>query len=193
MRIITTTTVFDVLSDILIVSIPVAILWKVKIAIRQKFGLGTALCLSLVMAIFAVVRCAGTKMPNGRTDSVWVHFWQQQEASIAVVMVSITSFRSLFVVNMGLQKQKSPSQSLESLRGLIQQSFRRIFTRGTRTKEHHGSVLRASDDDMQPLREIRRPEAAHIASQDPRIPSATMSHMRTIIDHAGLSRSYEEV
>ncbi|KAI9652819.1 MAG: hypothetical protein M1831_006344 [Alyxoria varia] len=193
MRIVITTTVFDVLSDILIVSIPVAILWKVKIAIRQKFGLGTALCLSLVMAIFAIVRCAGTKMPNGRSDSVWVHFWQQQEASIAVIMVSITSFRSLFVVNLALQKQKSPSQSFDSLRGLIQHTFRRMFTRGTRNERHDGSVFRPSDDDMQPLRRLRKPQAAHIASQDPKIPSATISHMRTIIDRAGSSRSFDEV
>ena len=51
----------DVISDILVVSLPVALLWKVKIDIWQKMGLGLSLCLSLVMIIVAIVRIAGIK------------------------------------------------------------------------------------------------------------------------------------
>lgn len=73
------------------------LLWKVKISMHQKLGLGIMLSLSLVMAIVAIVRLAGIRLGGGEVDIVWVAFWQQQECSIAVCMLSVTAFRSFFV------------------------------------------------------------------------------------------------
>lgn len=93
----TITTVFDVITDILVVSFPAALLWRVQLDVRQKFGLGFSLCLSLVMAMIAIVRISGIKTGNGAIDIVWLAFWQQQECSIALTMVSVSAFRSFFV------------------------------------------------------------------------------------------------
>ncbi|KAI9766847.1 MAG: hypothetical protein M1835_007133, partial [Candelina submexicana] len=41
------------------------------------------------------------KLAGGSVDIVWLAFWQQQESSIAVIMVSMSAFRSLFVENVG--------------------------------------------------------------------------------------------
>lgn len=79
------------------VSFPIVLLWKVQLSMRQKIGIGSSLCLSLVMVLVAVVRISGVRLPNGKPDLVWLAFWQQQECSIAVTMVSLTAFRSLFV------------------------------------------------------------------------------------------------
>lgn len=55
------------------------------------------LSLSIVMAIVAIVRMAGIRLGGGEVDIVWTSFWQQQESSIAVIMFSVTAFRSFFV------------------------------------------------------------------------------------------------
>ena len=88
----------DIMSDILILSLPITLLWKVRISLRQKIGLAFSLCLSGVMIIVTIVRIAGIKQGgSGSVDIVWLAFWQQPECSIAVLMLSVSAFRSLFV------------------------------------------------------------------------------------------------
>jgi len=89
----------DIVTDLLVVSFPIILLWKVQITMRQKLGLALFLCLSLVMVVVAVVRIAGIHLSRGNVDIVWLAFWMQQESSIAVIMVSSSAFRSFFVVN----------------------------------------------------------------------------------------------
>ena len=54
------------------------------------------------MIIIAVLRVALSKLPgsllapSGVTDTVWVFFWQGVEAAVAIIMVSLTTFRSIF-------------------------------------------------------------------------------------------------
>lgn len=89
----------DITTDALVVSIPIVLLWRVRINFRQKIGLGILLCLSLVMAIIAIARMSGINLTSKNVDIVWLAFWQQQECSVAVIMISISAFRSLFVAN----------------------------------------------------------------------------------------------
>ena len=77
-------------------AIPVWVLSSVKIARRQKIGMGVFLCLNIVMAIIAIVRVAGIRH-SGAIDYTWIFFWQHIEVCVAVSMVSLTAFRSLFV------------------------------------------------------------------------------------------------
>ena len=80
-----------------VASFPVLLLWAVQMKARQKYGLSAMLSLSLVMAICAITRMAGIHLENDTVDIVWSVFWQQQECSIAVIMFSMTAFRSFFV------------------------------------------------------------------------------------------------
>jgi len=91
----------DVLTDFIVLSFPIAILWQIRIDILQKAGMGVWLCLSLVMVVIAIVRISGIKLAGGSVDIVWLVFWQQQESSVAVIMVSMSAFRSLFVESGG--------------------------------------------------------------------------------------------
>ncbi|KAL9589533.1 MAG: hypothetical protein Q9203_001669 [Teloschistes exilis] len=90
------TTVIDILTDLIVLSFPIATLLQIQVNTRQKVGVGVWLCLSIVMVIIAIVRIAGMELGEG-VDIVWVAFFQQQEASIAVIMVCTSAFRSLFV------------------------------------------------------------------------------------------------
>ncbi|KAF4636427.1 hypothetical protein G7Y89_g1661 [Cudoniella acicularis] len=87
----------DVLSDILVLSIPLAILWTVKVNLRRKMAIGAILCLSVFMIIIAIARVTAAALPSGLSDTVWLFFWQTMEAAVAVIMVSLTGLRSLFV------------------------------------------------------------------------------------------------
>ena len=109
------TTAVDIMSDLLVLSLPISILWKVRISVRQKIGLAFSLCLSCVMIIVAIVRVAGmVRGGGGSVDIVWVACWQHQECSIAIIMVSVSAFRSLFIpspTNHLVQKHQGYSPS----------------------------------------------------------------------------------
>lgn len=92
--------------------IPFQLLWRIQINLRQKLILGTTLCLSIFMIIIAIVRISKIRikrtledinLPSGYSasgaDLVWVLFWQQVEACTAVIMVSLSAFRSFFVAH----------------------------------------------------------------------------------------------
>ena len=79
-----------------VVSIPARILWQVKIKSRQKLGIGVFLSLSIFMTIIAFVRISGYRA-HGSYGYTWQAFWMEFEACVAVIMVSLTAFRSLFV------------------------------------------------------------------------------------------------
>ena len=76
--------------------IPVCLLWRVQIKFGQKFGLAGFLCLNICMIIIAIVRVSGLHY-RGKFDITWISMWQVVEACIAVTMLSLTAFRSVFV------------------------------------------------------------------------------------------------
>ena len=84
-----------------------ALLWRVRIDLRRKFALGTMLCLSVFTIITAIVKVSGGNTNNGQIDSSWVIFWLQIEAAVAVMVVSITAYRALFIVERS-RAQESP-------------------------------------------------------------------------------------
>ena len=174
-----TTTVFDVLSDIFIASIPICLLWRVRIATRQKVGLGLTLCLSLVMAIFALVRIAGMRLHNGDVDIVWLAFWQQNECSIAVTMVSLISFRSFFIASSDTARDHRVVDLLAKLKTTMEKFFC-SEARGEDPGDYPmGPDFSASDRSGRPMM---------IRSQDAAIPGPTITGMRTAIDNAGVTR-----
>lgn len=59
------------------------------------------------MIIIAIVRISGLRIEKAILDIVWELFWQQAEAAVAVIMVSITAFRSL----LGIKAQQTRDQN----------------------------------------------------------------------------------
>ena len=79
-----------------VIAIPILILRQVQLKPGTKCLLGLSLCLSLAMVIVTIVRVSGLR--NGANlDPVWDFYWQVVESCIAIIMVSLTAFRSLFV------------------------------------------------------------------------------------------------
>lgn len=76
--------------------------------LSQKLGLGAFLCLSVTMALIALVRIGGYRI-QGTIDPTWQVFWQYVEACVAIIMGSATAFRTLFV---GENSRKAPKKKL---------------------------------------------------------------------------------
>ena len=68
------------------------------------------------MIILAIIKASGLKTSADSFALVWEIFWQQVEASVAVLMVSFTAFRSVFVSNASGVKRK---RSYSSAKGLL--------------------------------------------------------------------------
>ncbi|MCJ1283213.1 hypothetical protein MMC26_002541 [Xylographa opegraphella] len=115
-----TVVVLDIFTDLLVISIPVLLLWNVKVNIRRKIGLGCLLCLSIFAIITNIIRAAGHKLDNGQSDVVWILFWGEMEACIAVMANSMTAFRSLFRV--GLSKVRKSPQDPKNQSPLVESS-----------------------------------------------------------------------
>lgn len=84
-----------------VVSIPILVLRQSKMRLRQKMAIGSFLCLSLVMIAMALIRVSKMPGPNA-IDTPYEIFWQYMEASVAILMASLTAYRTMFV----LQKEK---------------------------------------------------------------------------------------
>ena len=101
-----------------VLMIPVCLLWRVQIKVRQKFGLAAFLCLSICMIIMAIVRVSGIHY-RGKFDNAWIFMWQQVEACIAVTMLSLTAFRSVFVASKPSLNNKKASPWVPSTGRLL--------------------------------------------------------------------------
>lgn len=95
---------------VLVISIPIILLWNVKISLRHKIALWGVLCLSIFTAMTSIIKVAGGNINHGQVDAAWAIFWLQAEAAIAVIVVSISAFRALFVAQRA-SKQASPGKN----------------------------------------------------------------------------------
>ena len=73
-------------------------LWQVRMKTTQKLGIGAFLSLSFCMIIVASIRFSGLQVKGSSID-VWQYFWLEVEACVAVCMISLTAFRSVFALN----------------------------------------------------------------------------------------------
>lgn len=99
------TVVLDIVSDALLISIPIILLWNIRMNIRRKFGIGWLLCLSSFCIVCAIIRAVGHNFVNGQNDVVWILFWTHMEACVALIACSMTAFRGTFKTK-GFSREK---------------------------------------------------------------------------------------
>ena len=134
----------------MIVAIPIYLLWSVQIQTHQKLIIGIFLSLNIFITITAALRLPGLKY-HGSFDMVWLFIWQYIQACVAVLMVSITGFRSVYVSSQTARKEPA-------------------------NKPWYSSTVAA----IRRRRELDRRDEESIPGL-PTIPSATLTGMRTFI------------
>lgn len=92
-----------------VVSIPIIILRKSKMQLRQKLVIGIFLCLSTAMVVVALTRISAYRL-RGIIDLTWQLFWQYMEACIALAMASLTTFRTVFITVSSKRNEKKHHQ-----------------------------------------------------------------------------------
>ncbi|KAJ8126909.1 hypothetical protein O1611_g6729 [Lasiodiplodia mahajangana] len=152
-------TVLDIFSDIMVVSLPIIVLRNSLLNRSTKFGLAIFLCLSIFMAILAIVRISGFYY-KGLEDDIWEFFWQQTEGAVAVMMASITAFRTLFVKRKGDGRAETPEDVSHS------NKFRRFLA-------HFKALAREQPEE--------KPTSTSPAPKLPKVPSPILTGLRTFI------------
>ncbi|KAL8892930.1 MAG: hypothetical protein Q9215_000294 [Flavoplaca cf. flavocitrina] len=153
-----TTIVFDIVSDLMILAIPPYLIWKVQISRRQKLGIAFFLCLSICMVVIAIIRISQVHSP---TYNIWATFWQQLEGCVAILMVSLTAFRTLFISSHTHSQEKRGQKNSDGYRKRLWYKYK-SFT--SERDEKRGKV-----------------ERAKIVPVDVTVPNATLTGMRTYI------------
>ncbi|KAL4954289.1 hypothetical protein BDW69DRAFT_142589 [Aspergillus filifer] len=92
--------VCDLVSDLLILSIPTLIIWPIKMPLRKKLVLLVLLVLFsmtlLIMAV-AIIRVAVNSSSDRTLDITWLNLWCSVEVATAIMVACVASFRQLFV------------------------------------------------------------------------------------------------
>ncbi|KAF7591141.1 hypothetical protein BBP40_001915 [Aspergillus hancockii] len=102
----------DIVGDLLILVIPIAIIWQVQFHWIKKIILGCSLCVAVIMIILMITRVAGL-VHGGAVDINWNIFWHYLNAEIAVLLTSAVAFRALFVARKHSNAQPSPPYSIK--------------------------------------------------------------------------------
>ncbi|MCJ1245486.1 hypothetical protein MMC30_002690 [Trapelia coarctata] len=145
-----TTTALDIATDLLIISIPIALLYPMQLPLAQKLALGIMLCLSFFMMIIAIIRTALAPLPDNKViDTSWLIFWEGIEATTAIIMVSLTAFRSLFgqerMRRRERERRKRKSEKRESGR---RENGRSEWWKGTGSGEGYKIVGSAAEKEV---------------------------------------------
>lgn len=78
------------------------------------------------MIIVAIVRVSGLRIRTTNIDVQWELFWQDVEATVAVIMVSITAFRSLIGVKALKAREKRERSWFSYRRKLLARNFKKV-------------------------------------------------------------------
>ena len=139
-----------------VISIPVIVLQKARSPKSQKLRLSIFLCLSVFMAILALVRTCKFGKGSG-IHLVWQVFWQYIEACIACFMASVSTFRSLLAPNSSRVKRNQARGPSTNTRQQIWRKFK------------------------DPKRKTPLLDSDACCNEFPQIPMATLSGVGTLI------------
>ena len=159
----------DAVGDLLILVIPVYLIYKIRVDLRQKITLSFSLCLTVFIVAVTVVRPAGLYDGNS-LRVVWGAFWMFVSVDVGVALASLTAFRTLFV-RRGSAASRSPKHHFD-------------WYQHRRWLRFPWSWRRTTDEGYSHEKRGFGPEGEK-ERQLPSIPGATLTGMRTFIGRRG--------
>lgn len=115
------------LNPVTVVTIPILLLRKSQMKPSEKLGVGVFLCLSVVMAVIAIIRISGYRIGgrSGSLDVTWVFLWLYLQASIAIIMACLPAFRFLFTSRGSRALDKEKRNGSPWARSQLRKPFRK--------------------------------------------------------------------
>ncbi|TGO57942.1 hypothetical protein BCON_0060g00160 [Botryotinia convoluta] len=89
----------DVLTDAMILVIPISMLWTVRLSRKRKLALAGIFSLVIITIIFSIVRQSVVSSYSHQFEESWLYTWSLVEQTVAIVIACLASFRSLFARN----------------------------------------------------------------------------------------------
>lgn len=88
----------DLLTDMLIMVIPVRLLWTLQISIKEKLSIGFCFCVGLITMVIAIIRVVSldSSVANGQVNTSWLILWAAIEGCVAIFVACLPSF-AIFV------------------------------------------------------------------------------------------------
>ncbi|OTB08910.1 hypothetical protein M426DRAFT_18309 [Hypoxylon sp. CI-4A] len=86
----------DVVTDFLIMIIPITMVWNTRLRWRKKLALIGIFSLVIVTMIFSIVRVLVTSKLSRQPDTSWLYLWSSIEQCIAIIVACISAFPRLF-------------------------------------------------------------------------------------------------
>lgn len=84
----------DLITDLMIMAVPVQILYNLRISTAQKLSVGVVFVVGTITMIFAVVRVVSlnSDTKNGEVSTSWLILWGAIEGAIAIIVGCLPSF-----------------------------------------------------------------------------------------------------
>ncbi|KAL4924159.1 uncharacterized protein BDV17DRAFT_221655 [Aspergillus undulatus] len=119
MRVYYTNCAADVVSDILILTIPVLIVWRARITLGKKIVLMAVFSATLVDITIAIIRVAVVDLTQLIDNGSWVYFWWSIEAGTAIIIACTAAFRQLFITTQNQHLFGNPGSPPATQRGVM--------------------------------------------------------------------------
>ncbi|KAK5740537.1 hypothetical protein LTR17_004574 [Elasticomyces elasticus] len=113
-------TAVDIITDIMIIALPIFIVARVQISALQKIALICVLGLGVIIIGFAVARIIVTDAQGVHPEISWLALWSSIESSVAVIVCCLASFKALFTAQQRQGSSRRPyhSQGSTARRGI---------------------------------------------------------------------------
>ncbi|KAF2846616.1 hypothetical protein T440DRAFT_432288 [Plenodomus tracheiphilus IPT5] len=158
----------DIISDCLIVSIPVLILWNTRVPLRRKLVLVGIFSVTVIVMVVSVIRVRVVNSKTQNSEIAWLIFWSYIENGTAIMISCVASFRQLFVA----QERAASASASKSSAG---KSFFTIFTKskdsrtgsyGSRDKSERSLDSERSAGKILPLNNIHVHSMVSVSSDN---------------------------
>ncbi|EFQ34150.1 uncharacterized protein GLRG_09294 [Colletotrichum graminicola M1.001] len=120
--------VLNISTDMLIVSIPLPLLWAVKLSLKRKLAIGVLLCSGVFVMIAALLRCIlSLKDIDGINVST---IWAIRETFVGIIAVNAACIRPLFSGSRWLRSSKGSSGTNQKYSGFSDKDGHQLVTIG---------------------------------------------------------------
>ncbi|KIW06247.1 uncharacterized protein PV09_02720 [Verruconis gallopava] len=86
----------DILTDLLIMALPMSLAWRVKLPLKTRLALISVFSLGGLIIFFAIMRVIFTNKEHRQPEISWLNIWSAIEASVACIVCNLAPFKILF-------------------------------------------------------------------------------------------------
>ncbi|KAI9787411.1 MAG: hypothetical protein M1835_002766 [Candelina submexicana] len=143
----------DILTDYMIMAIPISMLWRSQMSLRKKLVLAGIVSLTVITTVFAIVRVTSVSALSRQPDAPWANMWSFIELCIAIIVACLASFRSLFTSSK-TRLPKPKQGSSDNSHNLFRQGIKRTLPSQTALelasifKKSGESEIRSTDNEQ---------------------------------------------